>query len=147
MIAYLISVDNVKKLGLVHENANDKLISVAIRRVQDLKIQEALGSDLYNELINRVNNNNVTGDYLSLLRDYVAPCLSAYVDAYVSIFIQNKITNKMENGEENVDFTDKLEKHGMFYRQRLIDYLEGANFPEYKKTCSENKSGYSFNWI
>ena len=133
MIAFLISVDNVKKLGLVHENANDKLISVAIRRVHELR--------------NRVNNNTVTGDYLTLLRDYVAPCLSAYVDAYVSIFIQNKITNKMENGEENVDFTDKLEKHGMFYRQRLIDYLEQSNFPEYKKTCDENKSGYSFNWI
>jgi enoyl-CoA hydratase/carnithine racemase len=157
MTALLISTENVKRLGLVNENVNDKLIAVAIRRVQDLKLQEALTTPLYTVLMQKVVNNDVSGVYADLMNDYVAPCMVAYVDAYVAIFSNSKITNKTTGaiqdnnirpaGNELVDFTDKLEKQAMFYAQRLIDYLETGVIAEYTPKCNEKKSGYQFNWI
>jgi hypothetical protein len=35
-INYLLSVENLKKLGLIHSNTDAKLLSVAIKRSQDM---------------------------------------------------------------------------------------------------------------
>ena len=78
---YLISVENLKKLGLIHSNTDTKLLAVAIKRTQDMSIQPALGTPLYKALLLRVQNNNWTDpNYVTLMNDYVIPCLVAYVD-------------------------------------------------------------------
>lgn len=157
MTALLISVENIKRLGLTQENVNDKLISVAIKRTQDLKIREVIKDDLYTVLMDKVTNNDVTGNYAVLMNDYIAPCMVAYVDYYTAIFSNQKITNKAtgtiqdpnirtDNGAV-VDFLDVIEKQAMNYRQRLIDWLEKGLIPEYPVTCKEKKSGYDFNWV
>jgi hypothetical protein len=157
MTALLISVENIKRLGLTQENVNDKLIAVAVRRTQDLKIREVIGEDLYSALMQRVTNNDVTGNYAVLMNEYIAPCMVAYVDYYTAIFSNQKITNKAtgtiqdnnirtDNGAV-VDFLDVIEKQAMNYRQRLIDWLEKGLITEYPTTCKEKKSGYDFNWV
>jgi hypothetical protein len=50
-INYLLSVENLKKLGLIHSNTDAKLLSVAIKRSQDMAIQPALGTPLYKALL------------------------------------------------------------------------------------------------
>jgi hypothetical protein len=157
MTALLISVENIKRLGLTQENVNDKLVSVAIKRTQDLKIREVIGEDLYTALMERVNNNNVTGNYAVLMNEYIAPCMVAYVDYYTAIFSNQKITNKAtgtiqdnnirtDNGAV-VDFLDVIEKQAMNYRQRLIYWLEKGLIAEYPIKCGDKKSGYDFNWV
>jgi hypothetical protein len=157
MTALLISVENIKRLGLTQENVNDKLVSVAIKRTQDLKIREVIGEDLYTALIERVNNNDVIGNYAVLMNEYIAPCMVAYVDYYTAIFSNQKITNKATGTIQDnnirtdnsavVDFLDVIEKQAMNYRQRLIDWLEKGLIPEYSVKCNDKKSGYDFNWV
>ena len=77
---YLLSVENLKKLGLIHSNTDTKLLAVAIKRSQDMYIQPALGTPLYKALLDRVETSTWTQDYLDLMNDYVIPCLVAFVD-------------------------------------------------------------------
>ena len=91
---YLLSVENLKKLGLIHNNTDTKLLAVAIKRSQDMHIQPALGTPLYRALLDRVETNTWTQDYLDLMNDYVIPCLVAFVDYRAALLVTEKITNK-----------------------------------------------------
>ncbi len=167
---YLLSVENLKKLGLIHNNTDTKLLAVAIKRSQDMHIQPALGTPLYRALLDRVETNTWTQDYLDLMNDYVIPCLVAFVDYRAALLVTEKITNKTtgrvqdENIQANTltevnEFRDQLRKDAYFYKERLIGYLmddQATKYPEYCDMCSENcnefvrkdKTGYSpLNWI
>ena len=39
---YLLSVENLKKLGLIHSNTDTKILAVAIKRSQDIQLQPAI---------------------------------------------------------------------------------------------------------
>jgi hypothetical protein len=167
---YLLSVENLKKLGLIHNNTDTKLLAVAIKRSQDMHIQPALGTPLYRALLDRVETNTWTQDYLDLMNEYVIPCLVAFVDYRAALLVTEKITNKTtgrvqdENIQANTlaevdEFRDQLRKDAYFYKERLIGYLmddQATKYPEYCDMCSEHcnefvrkdKTGYSpLNWI
>ena len=167
---YLLSVENLKKLGLIHNNTDTKLLAVAIKRSQDMHIQPALGTPLYRALLLRVETNTWTQDYLDLMNDYVIPCLVAFVDYRAALLVTEKITNKttgrvqdetiQANTLAEVDeFRDQLRKDAYFYKERLIGYLmddQAVKYPEYCDMCSDHcnefvrkdKTGYSpLNWI
>jgi hypothetical protein len=167
---YLLSVENLKKLGLIHNNTDTKLLAVAIKRSQDMHVQPALGTPLYKALLTRVETSTWTQDYLDLMNDYVVPCLVAFVDYRCALLLNEKLTNKAvgrvqdENLQPNTDseqtaFRDQLRKDAYFYKERLIGYLmddQGVKYPEYIEgcedlTCNENvkkdRSGYKpINW-
>jgi hypothetical protein len=167
---YLLSVENLKKLGLIHNNTDTKLLAVAIKRSQDMHIQPALGTPLYRALLDRVETNTWTQDYLDLMNEYVIPCLVAFVDYRAALLLTEKITNKTtgrvqdENIQANTlaevdEFRDQLRKDAYFYKERLIGYLmddQATKYPEYCDMCSDHcnefvrkdKTGYSpLNWI
>ena len=167
---YLLSVENLKKLGLIHNNTDTKLLAVAIKRSQDMHIQPALGTPLYRALLDRVETNTWTQDYLDLMNEYVIPCLVAFVDYRAALLVTEKITNKTtgrvqdENIQANTladvdEFRDQLRKDAYFYKERLIGYLmddQATKYPEYCDMCSDHcnefvrkdKTGYSpLNWI
>ena len=167
---YLLSVENLKKLGLIHNNTDTKILAVAIKRSQDMHIQPALGTPLYRALLDRVETNTWTQDYLDLMNDYVIPCLVAFVDYRAALLVTEKITNKTtgrvqdENIQANTlaevnEFRDQLRKDAYFYKERLIGYLmddQAVKYPEYCDMCSDHcneyvkkdKTGYSpLNWI
>lgn len=142
---YLISTDDLKRKGLIHQNTDTKLLSVAIKRVQDRQIQPALGSPLFRALLTRVENNDWNATYRELMDDYIIPALVALVDAKVVTIGSNKITNKGtgrvqdENLQPNTKgdnalFRDELESDAEFYLRRLVGFLvddAGSNYPEY----------------
>ena len=167
---YLLSVENLKKLGLIHSNTDTKLLAVAIKRSQDMHIQPALGTPLYRALLDRVETNTWTQDYLDLMNDYVVPCLVAFVDYRAALLLTEKMTNKStgrisdENLQANTltevhEFRDQLRKDAYFYKQRLVGYLmddQAIKYPEYCDMCSDNcnefvqrdKTGYRpINWM
>jgi hypothetical protein len=167
---YLLSVENLKKLGLIHNNTDTKLLAVAIKRSQDMYIQPALGTPLFKALLLRVETSTWTQDYLDLMNDYVVPCLVAFVDYRAALLLTDKLTNKgagrvtdenQQTMELNqvAEFRDQLRKDAYFYKERLIGYLQDDNatkYPEYCESCSDNcnenvrrdNTGYKpLNWI
>ena len=134
-VNYLISTENLKKKGLIHQNTDTKVLSVAIQRTQDRVIQPALGSPLYRALLTRVENNDWTADYRTLMDDYVVPAMVAYVDFKVAKLTHTKITNKTTGNlnddnmtsstKQEVDqFREELRSDAEFYLERLIGFLK-----------------------
>ena len=169
---YLLSVENLKKLGLIHQNTDTKILAVAIRRSQDIHVQPALGTPLYKALLLRVQNNTWSPTYLTLMNDYVVPCLVAYVDYRCALLLNEKLTNKSVGrvNDENISanntpdtyvLRDQLLKDAQFYKERLVGFLmddNGDNYPEYIDCCgspsmchekvTKDNTGYSpLNWI
>jgi hypothetical protein len=168
---YLLSVENLKKLGLIHNNTDTKLLAVAIKRSQDMYIQPALGTPLFKALLLRVETSTWTQDYLDLMNDYVIPCLVAFVDYRAALLLTDKLTNKgagrvTDDNQQTLELNqvaelrDQLRKDAYFYKERLIGYLkddQGVKYPEYCQTCindncNENvkrdDTGYKpLNWI
>ena len=153
---YLLSVENLKKLGLIHSNTDTKLLAVAIKRSQDMYIQPALGTPLYKALLDRVETNTWTQDYLDLMNDYVVPCLVAFVDYRAALLLNEKLTNKTTGRvqDENIqanstadvnELRDQLRKDAYFYKERLIGYLkddQAVKYPEYCDMCSDHCNEY-----
>ena len=167
---YLISVSNLKRLGIIHNNTDTKLLAVGIKRSQDIHIQPALGTPLYNALLLRVNTNSWTTNYSNLMNNYVIPCLVAYVDYRCAYLLNEKLTNKSvgrvsddvltaNSDAQTTHLREQLKKDAQFYKQRLIGYLKddnGVMFAEYIESYGDNmnefvkkdSSGYKpNNWI
>ena len=150
-VQYLISTENLKKKGLIHQNTDVKLLRVAIQRTQDRVIQPALGSPLYRELLDRVAGNTAwTATYRTLMDDYVTPALVASVDAKIVKLGTQKITNKGTGTHTDENFTnspytelsmfqDELDGDAGFYLERLIGFLRddaGSDYPEYTEAIT-----------
>lgn len=166
---YLISAENIRKLGMIHPNTDTKLLTVAIKRSQDMHIQPALGTPLYKALLLRVQNNDwMDANYVTLMNDYVIPCLVAFVDYRSAVFLNEKLTNKSvgrqsddtmqaNDNSQTKQLQDHLRKDAYFYKERLIGYLmddNGTMFPEYiecscdHEEVNKDKTGYKpFGWI
>lgn len=153
---YLLSVENLKKLGIIHNNTDTKLLAVAIKRSQDMHIQPALGSPLFRALLDRVETNTWTQDYLDLMNDYVVPCLVAFVDYRAALLLTDKLTNKgagrvQDDNQTTLELNqvaelrDQLRKDAYFYKERLIGYLkddQATKYPEYCDMCSDHCNEY-----
>jgi len=164
---YLITVENLKKKGLIHTNADSKILKLAIKRVQDMVIQEATGSPLFRALLLRTQNDDWNTAYRTLMDDYITPCLVAHVDYKVALLITKKITNKTtgKTSDENIQFLNDAElspfqaellEDAGFYRTRLIGFLKddcGTVYTEYTEAITRTnhdlqkaKKGYQSQW-
>ena len=164
---YLVSVETLKKRGLIHKDADTKLLTIAIKRVQDMIVQEATGSPLYRALLDRTENDNWDADYRELMDEYVVPCLIAHVDFKASLLLNVKITNKTTGhvSDENISslslselspFQTELLSDAGYYKERLIGFLKddcGTKYPEYTESTNrtnhdleKSKKGYQSQW-
>ena len=66
-MAHLISTTNLKALSYISSNVDDLLLSTLITRVQDTVLESILGSQLFNRLLEGVDNNDLTADQLKIV--------------------------------------------------------------------------------
>ena len=137
----LISDTVLKERTSVHGNIDPKLLYPEIKVAQDMYIHPILGTALYNKLIQDVNVSGVTGDYKTLLDDYVIDPLLYYVLAELPVPISFQFWNKgvirkqgdsteLPTMSELVDLSNKYRIRAEWYGERLTRYL--------KQNCSTN---------
>lgn len=145
---YLISTSVLKENSVICANVDDSLLLNAIIEAQDIELQQTLGTQLYNRILNDIDEDSLAGDYKSLVDDYCQNfvCYFAVYHAIpsISIKIKNKGTVR-ENSEWSQDSTFQemsylrkdIQDKAEFYAQRLSDYLQANkdSFPEYKANC------------
>lgn len=90
--AQFITSDYVKKYTIVEDNVDSDLITKMIWKSQQSNIHEALGTNLYNKLLN--DAPNFTGQYLTLMNDFVQPALCDWTMYHLSPYINYRFTNK-----------------------------------------------------
>lgn len=151
-IGLIISATYIKQITGVHANVNDDVLNISTNLAQDLYIQPALGTDLFDKIRNDTASGSLTGDYETLANTYISPALAWFTVYEAAREVNFKIMNKsiassssdnsqpvdwqtMQNLRE--EYKDKAE----FYLQRLNDYLceYSDNFPEYTQNTTADK--------
>lgn len=135
----------IYKYTIVETNVDADLVQKFIVKAQNLNIQNAIGQNLYTALIDDFNNNGTfTGLRLTLMREYIQPCLAEWCVYHILPFMNYRLTNKAvsqkssDNSQpSSVDdirwLRDQIRNTAEFYTERLKDYIRNnpSSFPEY----------------
>lgn len=161
---FLIDIDSLKKLSLIHANVEVSAIRPILKRSQDMYIESILGGSLYNRLLDGVENDDLTANELTLINDYIAIVLSIACEIRMGNAITNEIRNiglgtatdpnfqaANANGierEKDISYKDLT-----FYKNRLKRYLcDNSNlYPLYNNNTGLKKedktNSYSKNFF
>lgn len=148
----LVDTNKVKRFTPIQQNVEDNLIIPYIKKSQDTHIQELLGTDLFNKIITDVDNNTISGQYKTLLDDYIIPCLIEWTFYEVLPFINYKMSNK-SIVQGNSEFSSEVELDDLryirsvardmcdFYNARLTGHLKEHQtlYPEYLSNTGLDK--------
>jgi len=146
----------IKRKDLVNNTAlsgnvdTDKFIQF-IKLAQEIHIRNYLGSDLYEKISNDIIANTLSGDYLSLVRDYVQDMLIHYAMAEYLPFAAYTVSNGgvHKHSSENSQIASKSEidhliakerDYADYYTTRFIEYMDfnaSSKFPEYYSNNNE----------
>ena len=151
--ALFISRTDLVKNSILDGNVDtDKFIQF-IKIAQQIDIQNYLGTDLYNKISNDIIADNLSGNYLSLVNDYIQPMLIHYAMMQYLPFAAYQIKNggiskhTSENAEsvskDEVDYLVNKERNfAEYYTRRFIDYISfhEEDFPEYNSNTNEDIS-------
>lgn len=149
--ALFITRNDLVKYTAVNGNVDtDKFIQF-VKIAQDIHIQNYLGSDLFNKISQDIIDNNLTGDYLTLVNDYIKQMVIHWAMVEYLPFASYSIANKgiFKHGAENASNVDKneidflIEKSrnlAQYYTDRFISYMSFNNnlFPEYYSNSNDD---------
>jgi len=140
---FISRTDLVKNTILDGNVDTDKFIQF-IKISQEIHITNYLGSKLYDKISADIVSNTLTGDYLSLVVDYIQPMLIHFAMVEYLPFAAYQIKNggvskhSSENSEsvskDEVDFLVQKERDiSEYYTRRFVDYIcfNSNKFPEY----------------
>ena len=162
--ALFISRTDLVKNTLIDGNVDTSKFIQYIKIAQEMHIQKYLGTKLYNRISNDIISNTLSGDYLSLVNDYLQPMLIHYAMMDYLPFAAYQIKNggvfkhNSENSEtvskDEIDFlTKKQRDFAEYYTRRFIDYIcfNSTKFPEYNNNTETDiypdKNTNSSNWV
>ena len=144
MATLYISSSLLKRDTALGSTVDDNLLQPYIRIAQDRWILPALGTQLDTYLKGQIDADTVTGAYLTLLTDYIQPALVQLAFTEVAYVVRLRFANNSAiiNGSEQgmsastsdiKKVVDQSQEIGMFYRERLIEYLcfNATDFPQY----------------
>jgi hypothetical protein len=145
--------DLVKNTALNANVDTDKFIQF-IALAQEIHIQNYLGTDLYDKISADIIAGTLTGDYLSLVNDYIQPMLihfamveylpfAAYSISNGGVF-KHSVENSVVANKEEIDFLIQKERDfADYYTQRFVDYMcynASAKFSEYYSNSNQDIS-------
>lgn len=150
---WLLMTDQmIKDRSTIHGNIDPKLISPEIKVAQDMYIHPILGSSLFNKLLVDVNASGITGDYKTLLDDYIVDPLMYYAISQMPMGLSFQFWNKgvirkqgdsteLPTMSELVDVANHYRMRAEWYGERLTKYLQQHSttifLPEYLTACGD----------
>lgn len=148
---FIKRADLIKNTAMSGSVDTDKFIQF-IKIAQEIHVRNYMGTDLYDKISQDIIDGNLTGDYLSLVNDYIQPMLihyamaeylpfAAYTIANGGVYKHNSENSSIANKEE-VDLLISRERdYAEYYTQRFIDYMSfnaDSKFPEYYTNSNED---------
>lgn len=144
--------DLVNKTSLGGNVDADKFLQF-VEFAQETHIQNYLGTDLYNKIAADIAASSLSGDYQTLVTNYVKPMLIHYAMAeylpFASFTIGNGGVFKHQSENSQVASKDDLAylagkelAMAKNYTERFISYMQynGTKFPEYYTNSNEDIS-------
>lgn len=90
----IITEEYLKESSVINGNADMKVITPTIVLVQQIYIEDLLGTKLYNEILLQIQNGNVSAQNQTLLDNYVLPCMLYYVLCECTPVFKYRYANK-----------------------------------------------------
>ena len=144
-----VNYDYLIKNSPIYGNLDPSDIDWLIPLSQDKNIERLTGTALYNKLKTEVMNGTITGEYKTLLDDFICPALVHYIGSDALAFNQVKFTNKglLVKSSDNSDpaseeafkrYKDQLDEFAEYYGQRAVSHIcaNSADFPEYNQSVA-----------
>lgn len=144
---YLVKNEYLKSMSGINSNTEFDLLKPTIIMVQDIYIQQILGTPLYNDLKTKIIADDTLASYpneKALINDYIAKVIVWYVKMESGAALNYRYTNagvQLKSGENNNHsdlaelkfLMDKWRINAERYAQLLTDYLKlnTATFPKY----------------
>ena len=149
----LINEDYIKKFTPLTDAVDPNLIRPAIYLAQDKYLTNFLGTNLTVKLKDDVANSTLSGDYETLLNEYVLKVVLWWtmVELYPSLLYKHDNGNLVSRQSEDTTPVTKLEMESLkesarqnarWYTKRMVDYLcyNSELFPEYTNNTDNNIS-------
>ena len=156
--ALFITREDLVRNSIIDGNVDyDKIIQF-VKVAQEIDIQNLLGTDLYNKISSDIISGagggaGLTGNYLTLVNDFVQPTLiwfaqmnyipfSAYTIAKGGVY-KHQAENSQTVDKNEVDYlVSKAREYANYYSTRLVDYLcfNSSLFPEYSSNTNNDIS-------
>ena len=133
-IVYFISTTYLRQNTPIEDNVDDDKLVPFIVQAQDTYLQQSIGETGYNALKAGVENNNLTPDEQTFMRNYVQPLVAQYTFWLALPFIAFKATNKSLSKESSeystpVDLSElqfirsNVKDVAEFYQRRMVKWL------------------------
>jgi hypothetical protein len=147
--ALLITRNDVVKFTAMNGNVDTDNFIQYVKIAQDIHIQNYLGTDLLEKIKQDIVDEDLSGNYLALVVNYVKPMLIHWAMVEYLPFAAYTIANKgvYKHNSENATNVEKVEidfliekerSIAQHYTERFIDYIAFNNdlFPEYNSNSN-----------
>jgi len=162
--ALFISRTDLVKNSIIDGNVDTDLFINYIKISQEIHIQNYLGGKLYDKISADIVAGTLSGNYLTLVTDYVQPMLIHYAMVDYLPFAAYQVKNggvfkhNSENAQtaskDEVDFlVSKQRDFAEYYTRRFVDYMcfHGNLYPEYTNNSEDDvypsKNTNPSNWV
>jgi hypothetical protein len=108
----------LKQNSYIDNNVDEKILTILIKKAQDMFIIPLIGSNMFNDIASQVavafvsSGSPVTADYRDLLDNYIAPALTWYAMADSTFPLSYKFNNK-NVGQKSSDNTQPASKRDL----------------------------------
>lgn len=149
--ALFITRTNLIRNSILDGNLDtDKFIQF-VKIAQEIDVQNLLGSKLYDKISADIIAGTLTGNYLTLVNEYVQPILIwfaqvNYIPFSAYTISKGGVYKHLAENSQSVDKTEvdylvaKAREYANYYSTRMVDYLCFNNelFPEYTSNTDED---------
>ena len=142
---FLISIDELKEITPISGNVDETLFTQTVLFVQDIYVQDIVGTALYNDLLSEVRASSMTPINTTLVNNYLQPAMRFYIMAEmvrplairfenVGIMQNNTESSQPVTGADLTTTEDYYRRKAEIMAQRAADYLcaNSALFPLYE---------------
>lgn len=149
----LLSANTMKNKSTLNRNVEDNFIISAVKTAQDVHLVNLIGRELVHTLCEKVSTNTLTGDYLTLVNEYLTDYLINVAMSVIQVPLWSKIRQEgvvQQNGTEQTTISKNelayTQEHYMSLANGLISgittFLDAHKdtIPEWKDKCSKNIS-------
>ena len=149
--ALFITPIDLKQNSIIDGNVDtDKFIQF-IKIAQEIHIQNFLGGKLYDKISADIIAGSLSGDYETLVKDYLKDMLihyamvdylpfSAYTIANGGVYKPNSENSVNATKQEIDSLAEKHRQFAQFYTRRFLDYMtyNQNKYPEYNSNTNED---------
>jgi len=139
----LVSENYMKQYTFINGSVDPNIFKPCAILAQDEHIQQVIGTDLFNKILNDIRNNTLSGNYLTLVDSYMLKAVAWWTmyellpHLYMktdngSIVVRTSDDSTPISSQDLQNYRDQVREKAQFYTQRMIDYLcfNSGLFPE-----------------